>query len=422
MSAHYEPDKKLRMRFVVLILTLLFSTPLFSQNNQDLPAQISFFLDCEDCDFTFVRQELSFVTFVRDPKLAHVHILSSESRTGSGGRKYVLNFIGKEEFKNHHFEFEYFAGQSETDDETRRGLLQLLKAGILQYYSIAGILNSVEINLSPKENKVAPIQLTDPWNLWIINIEGGTRFEKEVNQNEFSFNTEVEVEKVTEAWKTNFELEYNADRENYFDDGEKISNHQNYTGISGHYIKSLTSRWSAGAFSGYSSETYLNIKNQVYASAGIEYNIFPWDISNRKVFTFRYLAGASYYDYNEKTIYDKLHENLYHQSLSLNLEMVQPWGNIEAHLEGRHFFHDLSKNRLTLESIFSIRLTKALSVYWELQAEMVHDQLYLPQGDISLEDLLLQRRKLATDYEFRGEMGFRLTFGSIYSNIVNERF
>ncbi len=411
------------MKLIVFILfILLFSKPVFSQNNQDLNGHVSFFLDCYDCDFTFVRQELSFVTFVRDPKLAQVHILSSESRTGSGGRKYVLNFIGNGEIGNHHFEFEYYAGQSETDDETRRGLLQLLKAGILQYYSIAGILNTVEINLSPNDSKIAPIQLTDPWRFWIISIEGGTRFEKEANQNEFSYNTEIEVEKVTESWKTRFEMEYDADRENYFDDGIKISNHQNSAGISGDYIKSLTPRWSAGTFTGYSSETYLNIKNRVYANAGIEYNIFPWDISNRKVFTFRYLAGASWYDYNEKTIYDKLNENLYHQSLSLNLEMLQPWGNIDVRLEGRHFFHDVSKNRLTFDSDFSIRLTKALSVYWEFQAEMVHDQLYLPLGDASREDLLLRRRKLATDYEFRGEMGFRLTFGSIYSNIVNERF
>src|SRR5690606_23334033 len=135
---------------------------------------------------------------------------------------------------------------------------------------------------------------------------------------------------------------------------------------------------------------------------------------------FRYTAGVNFYDYNEITIYNKLHETMYHESLSLNLRMVQPWGNIESSLEGRHYFHDFSKNRLILDSNFSVRLSKALSVYWELQAEMVHDQLYLPQGDISLEDLLLQRRKLATDYEFRGEKGIRFTFGSIYSNVVNE--
>ena len=401
---------------------MLVSSQLYSQVEGSQQKQVRFFLDCDDCDFTFVRQELPFVSFVRDPKLAQVHILSSFSRTGSGGRRYVLNFIGMNEMEGNHFEYTYFAEQSDSEDDIRRGLLQLLKAGIVQYYSVAGILSSVELELSPGENSLVATELKDRWNLWIFNLEGGTRFEKEANQNEFSLNTEFEVEKVTEAWKTRFEVEYSIDSENYFNDGEKISNNQQNTEVGVDYIKSLSQRWSAGAFSGYNSQTYLNIRNMVYADAGIEYNIFPWDISNRKVFTFRYTAGVNLYDYNEITIYGKLHETLYHESLSLNLRMVQPWGNIETSLEGRHYFHDFTKNRLTLDSNFSVRLSKALSVYWELQAEMVHDQLYLPQGDTSLEDLLLRRRKLATDYEFRGEMGIRFTFGSIYSNVVNERF
>jgi hypothetical protein len=73
-------------------------------------------------------------------------------------------------------------------------------------------------------------------------------------------------------------------------------------------------------------------------------------------------------------------------------------------------------------SDFSIRLTKQLSVYTEIYSQVIHDQLYLPKGDASLEDVLLKRRKLATTYEISCELGLRFTFGSIYSNVVNERF
>ena len=405
---------------VSILFLLLFSTTLFAQNNQT--RDVGFFVECFACDFAFIRQELEFVTFVRDPKLAQVHIQSTQSGTGNGGRKYILSFIGKQEFENNHLELVYYAIQSETADETRRGLLQLIKTGILHYYSIAGILNSVEIRLSPKETKFTPVQMTDPWKRWVINLNGGTRFQKEANQNSFSYDTEVDIRKVTAGWKTNILMGYDARRANYFNNDVKITNNQNSMGISGNYIKSLTPRWSAGVFPGYASETFLNIKNHSFIKAGIEYNIFPWDISNRKVFTLRYLAGTSVYDYNRETIYEKLHETLYHQSLGLNLEMVQPWGNLDANLLGSHFFHDLSKNRITFSSNLSVRLTKALSVYWRLRAEMVHDQLYLPLGDASLEDLLLRRRKLATDYEFSGSMGFRFTIGSVFSNVVNERF
>ena len=70
-----------------------------------------------------------------------------------------------------------------------------------------------------------------------------------------------------------------------------------------------------------------------------------------------------------------------------------------------------------------MRLSKQLSVYVEFEADIIHDQFYLIKDKgAALEDLLLEPRKLATAYEFGGEIGFRFTFGSIYNNVVNERF
>jgi len=261
----------------------------------------------------------------------------------------------------------------------------------------------------------------DPWNKWIFRIEAGSDYEREESQNEFSLRTEFDIDKVTEEWKTEFEAEYNIDRENYFDDGEKIINRQTRKSIRAEYIKSLTPKWSAGMFSGYFSDTYINVQRDLGLDAAFEYNIFPWDISNRKVFTFRYIAGVSARQYFEETIYNKTNETLFNEALELNLELIQPWGRIESRLQGRHYFHDFSKNRLTFDSELSVRLTRQLSVYSELQFEVVHDQLYLPAGGASLEDVLLRRRKLATTYELRVEFGFSFTFGSIYSNVVNER-
>jgi hypothetical protein len=414
------------MKTTNLTLTILFvgffSLQINAQDTIQTNSQLNFFLDCWDCDFTFVRQELEFISFVRDPKLADVHILVTESRTGSGGRKYFMNFIGLKKFDGVNFEYEYASEQTETDDEIRRGLLKLIQTGILQYYSISGKLNEIEIGLKHSGEKTAAESVEDPWKKWVFRLSTGGDFQKEASQNEYSLESEIRIEKVKEEWKTRLEADYDIFRENYYDEGEKISNRQDQTEVQANFIKSLTSRWSAGVFGFYQAATYLNIKNSVRGSLGIEYNIFPWDISNRKVFTFRYQIGARTYSYNEITIYDKLNENLFYHSAEINLELVQPWGRIEASLEGRNYFHDFSKNRLTLFSNFSVRLTKQLSVYSHFYGRLIHDQLYLPKGDASLEDLLLKRRKLQTTYEIGGQLGIRFTFGSIYSNVVNERF
>jgi len=414
----------MKLSLIVLMLSFLCFVPnrSKSQTEPDSVAAPKFFLDCDDCDFTFVRQELTFVSFVRDPKLADVHILTSESHTGGGGHKYFINFIGLKNFKGQNYDYEYVSDQTETDDEIRKGLLKRIETGILQYYSKTGFLNQLDINLEEKENRKVVDMVDDPWKSWVFRIEAGSDFQKEESQNEYSLNSEIRIEKITEAWKTRLEGNFQTDHENYYDDGKKIVNNQNETEIWADYIKSLTPRWSARLYSNYSSSTYLNTENELRLEGAAEYNIFPWDISNRKVFIFRYQAGVQLSNYYETTIYDKNNEVLSYEAIKIALQLVQPWGTIEASLEGSHYFRDFSKNRLTFDSEFSVRLSKHLSIYSELETKVIHDQLYLPRGNASLEDLLLKRRKLVTTYEINGEVGFRFTFGSMYNSVVNERF
>lgn len=408
--------------FVLLILLFPIDYRTFGQDQPEMPGILKFFLDCDDCDFTFVSQKLDFITFVRDPNLADVHILMSKSTTGNGGKKYFLDFIGLKDLKGQDFEYEYPAGPLDTDDDIRRGLLKRLKTGILQYYSKSDYFDQIEIDLSAKERSTN-IELDDPWEKWVFRIEAGTDFQKEESKSEYTINSEIRIEKVTETWKTRIEGSYQTDRENFFEDDEKIVNKQNESDMSANYIKSLTTRWSAGIFAGYESKTYLNIKDAFRFYGAMEYNIFPWDISNRKIFTLRYKTGIHTCVYYEETIYEKTNEVLYYEAFELNLELVQPWGTIESSLEWMNYFHDFTKNRLTLDSEFSVRLTKQFSIYGEIEAQLIHDQLYLPLGEnTSLEDILLKRRKQSTGYEINGEIGLRFTFGSIYNSVINERF
>jgi hypothetical protein len=404
--------------FSLLIIVQIQS---FGQAQTASKTTLDFFLDCRDCDFNFVRQELSFVSFVRDPKLADVHIFSSESHAGSGGRKYYLNFIGLQDFEGLNMDYEYFSEPSETDDETRKGLLKIIKAGVVQYYSKTDFFERINFELEEVDNTDAIELIDDPWKLWVLRIGAGASFEKEERQNEFSLETDFRLEKVTNDWKALLDGEHEIDRENYYDNGEKFENHQNRTNVEAEYIKSLTSKWSAGLFGDYSAITYMNIKHSYELAAAAEYNIFPWDISNRKIFTLEYKIGVKRYNYLEETIYDKMEETVFYESLGLDLRLVQPWGDIEFGMEGRHYFHDFSMNRFLMELDFSVRLTKQLSVYGRIETQSIHDQLYLPKGDASLEDVLLKRRKLATTYEIDGGFGLRYTFGSIYNNVVNER-
>jgi hypothetical protein len=53
---------------------------------------------------------------------------------------------------------------------------------------------------------------------------------------------------------------------------------------------------------------------------------------------------------------------------------------------------------------------------------MVHDQPGLVKEDMPVDQILLQRKELATRFEYFTSFGFAYTFGSIYNNVVNLRF
>ena len=50
------------------------------------------------------------------------------------------------------------------------------------------------------------------------------------------------------------------------------------------------------------------------------------------------------------------------------------------------------------------------------------DQIYLPRGQASTEEILLRQRQLATGYQYFVNFGVSYSFGSIFNNIVNPRF
>ena len=90
-------------------------------------------------------------------------------------------------------------------------------------------------------------------------------------------------------------------------------------------------------------------------------------------------------------------------------------------VEGSHYFHDFEKNRLEFNSRLNFRLVKGLALNLRSSLELIQDQLSLPKGDVSLQDVLLSQTQQATDFESFISLGVSYTFGSVFNNIVNTR-
>ncbi len=107
--------------------------------------------------------------------------------------------------------------------------------------------------------------------------------------------------------------------------------------------------------------------------------------------------------------------------MELSLEVQQPWGEIDASLEGSQFLHDLSKHRIDLFGGFQVRLFRGLNFNAFGNVARVKDQLFLSKAGLTPEDILLSRRAQGTDFQYWVNFGFSYRFGSKFNNIVNPR-
>lgn len=284
------------------------------------------------------------------------------------------------------------------------------------------IASQIQISYNGDESQEFEQRTNDPRNFWVFRIDLSGDLEAEKSQNEITFSNTIRAERITENWKFLSMLYDRHEQQSFKDEEEEITSSLKNREFEIAFVRSLTSHWSLGLFSNVVHSTYTNLDAQFSFAPAIEYNFYPWKLSNRKIFTIGYYLGYRYNDYIKEILYDKISEQLFYHNVGIKLEFVQPWGELDAEIVYSQYFHDSRYYKLESEFDVSLRITTGLSLFLETNAESVHDQLYLPKLDASLEDILLRRRRLATNYDNRFEIGIWFTFGSIYNNIVNHRF
>lgn len=415
--------------FILCLFTIVFSAfPGYAQTEDTLKVQlknskngkIKVFIDCQGCDIRYIRQEITFVNYVRDQQLAQVHVFITDQGTASGGRTYTLSFIGQKEFSRFVNTLTYTSLQSNTNDEERAGLSRMLRFGLVSYVAHTPFAEKLSISFD-EDIELKPLMIDDPWNNWVFEIYGGGNFNKEASRSSVNIRYGFSADHITEKWRIRARPYFNYNEQNFEQNGDKITSKLHRNGFEGSAVRSLGNHWSAGISTDLISTTYDNIDFGMRIAPAIEYSIFPYEDVTRKEITFAYRAGYDYRNYMEETIFNKMEETLFFQSLNANVRIRQPWGAIFAGMEGSHFLHDFSKNRVEFDGSVSLRIMKGFSLTVSGNLEIINDQLSLQKGDASLEEILLSQRQLATTYEIYGSIGLSYTFGSIYNNVVNTR-
>ena len=377
------------------------------------------FIDCERCDIDYIRTEITFVNYVWDRKEADVHILITLQDTGSGGREYTIALIGLKEYENLQNSLKYFSSPTETSDEIREGLVQTLKLGLGPYVARTPMAKGVALRLI---QSVKPTAVEDKWNFWVFNISASSEMSGEEQRGSTEYSGNLSANRITLASKLRMGLDIDYSKDSYDVDSKTISKISESRDFDGLYVKSLTDHWSLGGWVSASSSTYRNIDFSYSFHPALEYNVFPYSESTRRQLRILYRIGYGHYKYREETVYEKTSEHLFNESLSVTLELNEPWGTAEFSLEGSHYFHDFSKNRIETSAELRLRIYKGLSLDLEGRYSAIHDQLNLRLGDATLEEILLRQRELSSEYSFSFDVGLSYRFGSVFSNVVNPRF
>lgn len=369
----------------------------------------------------YIRETITFVNYVRDREMSQVHIMISRHGSGSTGENYVISFIGRGPFEGMNNVITYWAPGNNTSDDTRRGLVNMIRMGLVPYIAGTDMVNNISLSIwGGRETESVPV--IDPWKNWVFEIFGGANFNKEASQGRFDSRWGFSADKVSEEWKMRIRPYFNLNERNFKTDDGIITSRSRRHGFQGNVIKSIDQHWSAGIFTGMLSSTFHNISFNTTISPGIEYSLYPYSEATRRAITLVYRVGAGQHYYMEETIFGKNQEFLAHQSVNLSASFQQPWGSFRARLSGSHHFHDFTSNRATLFARLDLRVIKGLSLNLTGNFDYINDLVALPAGDLSLEEILLQQRRMATNYQASGSVGLAYSFGSQFTNVVNTRF
>ncbi len=410
------------LRPLLLICFLLGVTSLLGQR------RLNMFIDCE-CNKTYLKQELPYVNHTIDPATSQVSLFIVTNYLSSGGRVYNLDFKGQEELSGNQLSFKVSTTAVMTAVERDELLGQRIKLGLAGFLAGTAYGDLAELTVSEVTAQLARdstaavvVDNGDNWNNWIFEVDA-----------RFATNTE------TQRGRTSLRLGFDADRTtpdlririspNLFyrtenvkqKDGTVLTSIRQDLWMNGSIVRSISDHWSVGLFTNASSSTFRNLDYNVSVSPAIEYNIFNYNQVPFKEFTVAYRVGYNRNDYIRETIFFQLEENFFRQVLDVDLRIRQRWGQVRAGVSAGNILSDFSKNRLSMNGQANVRLIKGLSFTIGGSYEIINDQISLPRGEASVEDVLLGQSQLATNFEADLSFGLSYTFGSLFNNVINTR-
>ncbi len=129
------------------LIALLLMTTFFAFSQEEKKATLDIYLDCSSCDNALIRQQIDYINYTNDPFTAHVHLFITRLRLGSGGNRYQLKFIGKQDFEGDQISLDTDVPPNSSHVESQELLIKNIKMGLASFLANTMMEDRIEITI-----------------------------------------------------------------------------------------------------------------------------------------------------------------------------------------------------------------------------------------------------------------------------------
>lgn len=395
------------------------------------------FFDCDgrDCNSQYYRTEINWVDWVNDREVADVHLIMTSLETGAGGREYMLDFIGRGEQIGYADDMRYQALSTDTDVERLDGVTNAMSIGLARFGAVAGFRGLATVRgVDPEESGavervVSGQDVDDPWNLWVFRVNANYNVDGESRRKSENMFGSFSASRVSPTWKLNISTNVNSREQEIELETSTFKDTRTDWGVRPWLVYTVAEHWSVGARGEVARQPRFNQEFRWEVTPAIEYSVFPYEEATRKALTFSYRIGPAYRQYFEETLYGESEETRWEQAAEIDLSARQPWGETGVSISASNFLflpdadaYEGGLYNVNLRGDIDFRIVRGFSVRIDGNVGWVQDQIYLSADGATDEEALLQLQQLDTDFEYGVSVGFSFQFGSIFNNVVNNRF
>jgi len=400
-------------------------------------------LECEvavPCAQSALRDGVTWVNWIEEPTGADVHVLVSGVNGGeeSDVQQYTLDFAGQGSFAHLSDVLTFAAAPSEGATEVSAGISQAIRMGLMRYAVEAGLGSDLSLAFNPRfatlfesdaaetTRSVAPTSSTaavyDPWNYWTFRVGLSGNVDIQESRQNYRVNPSISADRVTEAWKLNLSASHNVNRETIELTNRTVRNDRDSWNLSALVVRSLGAHTSTGLDFEARNSIQNNQRARVTVAPGLEWNYYPYAESTRRQLIAHYAVGAQFSEYHEETIFGVTSQTTPMHKIGIQYRQSEGWGNAGVSVDGFHYLHETGLFSFGASGNLSLRVIRGLDLNLNASGSWIRDQIHIPAGDLSEEDILLGRRALPTGYNYQLSVGLGYRWGSSFSNIVNSRF